>query len=379
MRLALLLYPAFLLAQQQSDVQPDARELLLHSSDPLQKSTSYQINSLSVVETTGGMNNRTQIETVISVRRPDHMRLESKNEAEGMTVVSDGSSTYIYIDKEKKYVKRAATQSPETALGENGILKDLPDINTALQSVKITGEKTVEIDDQPYPCWIVEARYDTISLPDRQLTITNAVQVYWISKTFGLTLQSRLAAHLVLGTLPEPVEIAQATTTVGFSLEADLPDSAFVFTPPPGAVETPDWTLPGLTKPDVEGKLAPAIPGVPPTKGKIVLLEFWTSWSAPSKRELQVLQKLGQEFRGKGLVVLPVNVGTDKITGVHLSPSDEILKTLSISAYPTLVLVDRTGKVVLYDIGAKSESQLRAALAKAGIVTSRQPSSAPPR
>jgi outer membrane lipoprotein-sorting protein len=355
----LFLSPAFLFTQD----QPDARDLLLHASDALHKSNSYQIHSLSLVETTGGINNRTRIATSMSVRRPDLMRLESKNEAAAMTVVSNGSNTYIYFEKENKYVKRAATQSPESALGENGILKDLPDINSAILSVKITGEKTMEIDDKSYECWVVEAAYDTIKLPAQQLTITKAVQINWISKTLGLSLQSSFTAHLVMGALPEPVEITQATTTMGITLDAALPDSLFVFTPPTGAIETADWTLPGLTKPDVEGKPAPAIPGAPPTKGKVVLLEFWTNWSTPSKRELQTLQKL----QSKGLVVLPVNVGREKVAGLQVPPDSEILKSLSISAYPTLVLIDREGKVSLYEIGAKSEASLRAALAKLGI------------
>jgi outer membrane lipoprotein-sorting protein len=345
-----LLLPAFLLAQP----QPDARDLLLHSSDALKKSNSYQIHSLSLVETTGGMNNHTQIAAVISVRRPDHMRLESTNEAAGMTVVSDGGHTYIYFDKEKKYVKRAATQSPESALGENGILKNLPDIDHFIQSVKVTGEKTMEIDDKSYDCWVVEARYDTIKLPDQQLTVTRPVQISWISKTLGLTLQSSFTAHLIMGSIPEPIEITQATTTMGLKLDADLPDSLFVFTPPPGATETPDWTLPGLTKPDVEGKQAPEIPGA--TKGKVVLLAFWTNWSAPSKEQLQVLKK----FHNKDLVVLPIQVDDQK-------PGGEILKALSISSYPTLILLDREGKVVQYEIGAQSEASLKAALAKQGI------------
>jgi len=370
MRIAFFLLPVILAAQD----QPDARELLAHSSDALKKSNSYQIHSLSLVEATGGLNNRTQMAAVINVRRPDRMRLESQNEAAAMTVVSDGSHTYIYFDKEKKYVKRAATQSPETALGENGILKNLPDIANFIQSVKITGEKSMEIDEKSYDCWIVEARYDTIKLPEQQLTITNAVEVNWISKTLGLTLQSSLTAHLIMGSLPEPVEITQATTTMGLSLDADLPDSLFVFEPPPGARETADWTLPGITKPDVEGKPAPELKGAPPTKGKVVLMAFWAPWSTPGRSELQVLQKLHQEFRAQGLVVVGIDVSDKKdpvpgltYTNLQVPPDDEILKTLSINSYPTLVLIDREGKVILYEIGAKSEASLRAELASAGI------------
>jgi thiol-disulfide isomerase/thioredoxin len=192
----------------------------------------------------------------------------------------------------------------------------------------------------------------------------------------------------VIGSLPEPVEMTQATTTSGLTLNKDLPDSLFVFTPPTGAKETADWTLPGIIKPEVEGRPAPALKGAPPTKGKVVLLDFWTTWCGPCKRELPIIEKLHREFRGQGLVVVGVNVGEEKETvakymsearltypSLQLSEDDEILKSLAIHAYPTMVLIDRTGNVALYEIGAKSEAGLRAALAKTGI----KAPAAPPR
>jgi thiol-disulfide isomerase/thioredoxin len=367
---ALLLFPTLLFCQQ-----PDPRELLLHSADAIKKYSSYQIHSLSIIETHGGTNTRMQMPAVISVRRPDRMRIESETAEDATTVVSDGSHTYIYLEQQKKYIRRAATSSPESALGESGVFKNLPDISSSLKSVEITAEQTLEIDNQDYVCWEVEARYDTITIPG-QITILDAVQTSWISKTLGLTLQNKLTARLLIGTLPEPVLMTQATTTVALSLNTDLPDSLFVFTPPPGATQTADWTLPGITKPDVEGKPAPALKGAPPTEGKVVLLDFWTSWCGPCKTQFPIIEKLNKEFRSKGLVVLGVNVGEDKATmekvrlsypSLQLDADDEALKSLSIHAYPTLVLIDRTGKVALYDIGAKSEASLRAALAKTGI------------
>jgi len=374
-RPALLLLPALLFCQQAAQ-QPDPRELLLHSADAIKKYSSYQIHSLSIIETRGGTNTRMQMPATISVRRPDRMRIESETADAATTVVSDGAHTYIYLEQQNKYIRRAATTSPESALGESGVLNNLPDISSSIKSVEITAEKTMEIDDREYECWVVETLYDTIKVPGQQLTILEAVQTSWISKTLGLTLQNGLKARLLIGTLPEPVVMTQATTTVGLSLDADLPDSLFVFTPPAGATQTADWTLPGITKPEVEGKPAPALKGAPPTQGKVVLLDFWTSWCAPCKRQFPIMAKLDKEFRSKGLVVLGVNVGEDKETvdkvrltypSLQLDADDEALKSLSVHAYPTLVLIDRTGKVALYDIGTKSEASLRAALAKTGI------------
>src|ERR1700722_18380039 len=106
LRLALLCFP--LLICQQAPQQPDPRELLLHSADAIKKYSSYQIHSLSIIETRGGTNTRMQMPATISVRRPDRMRIESETDAAAMTVVSDGSHTYVYLDQQKKYIKRAA-------------------------------------------------------------------------------------------------------------------------------------------------------------------------------------------------------------------------------------------------------------------------------
>src|ERR1700689_907149 len=119
-RPALLLLPLLLRAQQ-----PDARELLLRSADAIKKYSSYQIHSLSIIETRGGTNTRMQMPAVVSVRRPDRVRIETETNEAASTVVIDGSHTYIYLEGENKYIRRAATSSPESALAENGVLKNL--------------------------------------------------------------------------------------------------------------------------------------------------------------------------------------------------------------------------------------------------------------
>ena len=54
--------------------------------------------------------------------------------------------------------------------------------------------------------------FESATVPG-QLTILEAAQTSWISKTLGLTLQNKLTARLLIGTLPEPVIMTQATTT----------------------------------------------------------------------------------------------------------------------------------------------------------------------
>ena len=49
-------------------------------------------------------------------------------------------------------------------------------------------------------------------------------------------------------------------------------------------------------------------------KGKVVLLEFWTTWCHFCAEEAPLVEKLSQEFKDKGLTVLAVNVGESKKT-----------------------------------------------------------------
>src|SRR6202158_6525463 len=48
------------------------------------------------------------------------------------------------------------------------------------------------------------------------------------------------------------------------------------------------------------------------TKGKGVLLQFWTTWCPYCKSEEVLLNDLTEEFAGKGLVVIAVDVAESK-------------------------------------------------------------------
>src|SRR6266852_8267000 len=49
-------------------------------------------------------------------------------------------------------------------------------------------------------------------------------------------------------------------------------------------------------------------------KGKVVLLEFWTTWCSFCAVEAPFVDKINREFAGKDLIVLAVNVGESKKT-----------------------------------------------------------------
>ena len=149
-----------------------------------------------------------------------------------------------------------------------------------------------------------------------------------------------------------------------------------------------------------EGKAAPALrteqflgskpPALAQLKGSPVLLFFWAHWCGDCKAEAPIITQLRSEFAPKGLTV----VGPTRLYGYtaqveNASPSDELAyidavrhrfyaglldMPVSISKYnfdvygasttPTLVLLDRAGKVAMYHPGALSYAELRAEIEK---------------
>src|SRR3954454_2550467 len=49
-------------------------------------------------------------------------------------------------------------------------------------------------------------------------------------------------------------------------------------------------------------------------KGKVVLLDFWTTWCKYCHQEEDIVDSLGEEFSEKGVLVLAINVAESKKT-----------------------------------------------------------------
>ncbi len=149
-----------------------------------------------------------------------------------------------------------------------------------------------------------------------------------------------------------------------------------------------------------QGRPAPALraeqflgskpPVLAQLKGSPVLLFFWAHWCGDCKAEAPIITQLRSEFAPKGLAVL----GPTRLYGYtaqveHASPGDELAyidavrhrfysglldMPVPISKYnfdvygasttPTLVLLDRTGKVAMYHPGALPYDELKAEIEK---------------
>lgn len=125
-------------------------------------------------------------------------------------------------------------------------------------------------------------------------------------------------------------------------------------------------------------------------KGAPVLLFFWAHWCVDCKSEGPVISRLRAEFAGRGLVVMaPTQLYGYAAYGRDATPKEETdyigsvwqqyypdlqsapvpvgktnFNAYGASTTPTLVLIDRKGRVALYHPGVMSYADLRAAIEK---------------
>lgn len=112
--------------------------------------------------------------------------------------------------------------------------------------------------------------------------------------------------------------------------------------------------------------------------GKVILLDFWGSWCVPCRKSHPELKQLYSKYKGKGFEI--IGISNESIAGtkskqeqierwkkainedgldwmqILYDPSiNDIVKTYDINGYPTKILVDAQGKIVLRLLGTSEK------------------------
>lgn len=114
-------------------------------------------------------------------------------------------------------------------------------------------------------------------------------------------------------------------------------------------------------------------------KGKVVLLEFWTTWCGYCAEEAAFVDKIGKELAPKGLILLAIDVGESKKAvkkyleqhprdcKIVMMEDTNLAAMYQATVYPIYVLIDRDGFIVGTQRGAGGEEALRRLIARGGI------------
>ena len=113
--------------------------------------------------------------------------------------------------------------------------------------------------------------------------------------------------------------------------------------------------------------------------GKVVLVNFWATWCPPCRKEMPALDKLYQQFKDQGFVILAISdEGASTVKPfieqqipvsypVLLDPGRKVNDLFQVVGIPKSFVYDRTGKMVAQSIDMRTQRQFLEMLAQAGL------------
>jgi thiol-disulfide isomerase/thioredoxin len=180
---------------------------------------------------------------------------------------------------------------------------------------------------------------------------------------------------------PRPVLVATALASLVFlsckdgssaGEAANVADAAAQTAPAPAAPGgKADF---GFQLPTIDGRSL----GPKSFPGQVVVVDFWATWCMPCRLQAQILEPVYRDYKGRGVQFLAANVGEEpdevkkflKATPfpypVLLDPKQATADKLGVAALPTLLVIDKKGRMAYFQPGIADGDTLREILKKAG-------------
>ena len=390
--LVLLLLPVA--PAQWSEALPrdlDAREVLARVAQTYTDLDCFFFEGLEVTETLSkGFERKTETRYVTAADADGRARFGMFTRGNEGMAVFDGSAIWTYAPMLKQYTqvredpfaaargeKRPQALDPRESARR--YTQRYASAATRLRAARFFVEDTRRT-GVPIT---VEAVYDTPpGVPHGEVR-----RKYWIDRNVGLVLREVSVASMHQADMKHPVRVRQTISFRATVVGDAVPVQTFVFEPPAGAelVEEfgatsnlvsrlADQPAPDFSLRDFSGKIY----RLEELAGKVVLLDFWATWCKPCRIDLPHVEALADEFRDQGLVVLGVNAESERRSRPFFEQQGyrfpslvdrgaRVSRNYFVGALPTLVIIDREGKIASYLVGLHPDKRLRAELRKVGI------------
>lgn len=112
--------------------------------------------------------------------------------------------------------------------------------------------------------------------------------------------------------------------------------------------------------------------------GRVVLYDFWATWCGPCHLQADVLREIYPRQAGKGVEFVAIATGEETSVvreyvasrpmpyPVASDPEEAMGSRLGIEALPTLIVMDRRGRIAFRHVGYADAETIEEALARAG-------------
>jgi len=129
-----------------------------------------------------------------------------------------------------------------------------------------------------------------------------------------------------------------------------------------GIIKVPHATVPvEISLPDLEGRMV----RVSDFRGKVVFLNFWTTWCPSCRVEMPSMQRLYSRLKHKDFVMVSINLqeSRDQVKGFFkeqgltfialLDKDGEVGARFGIRNIPTTYILDKQGRILGAAVGAR--------------------------
>jgi peroxiredoxin/outer membrane lipoprotein-sorting protein len=307
--------------------------------------------------------------------------IDYKGASTDIQFVTDGSTMWTYLPKQKTYTKVEAAaaegneeNSTTNAGGDNPALTTYQAMVSRFvafgkgrTNATLVGEENIKLAGGKVRCWVVRCDF-----PDR-------AEKVWVDQQRFLVMR----AEFKLSANGQPLEIRADFKR----FDLGPVDHGFTLDPPAGAKLVDELEIPGVARQSFIGRPAADFAlknlegetvRLSELRGKIVVLDFWATWCPPCRHELPTVEKLAAQLRDKNVVVLGINdegAGTvrnfnrkNNYTFTTLEDTSRRVAGLyQARAIPAVFVINPDGVIVSHLIGGRDESQLLAAIRSAGL------------
>lgn len=105
--------------------------------------------------------------------------------------------------------------------------------------------------------------------------------------------------------------------------------------------------------------------------GKVTILDFWATWCAPCHLQAEILEEIKEEYEGEDLQIVSIDTGekAEKVRAfveknpkpfpVLIDADSKVSDEFEVFALPTVILLDRQGRIAFTNAGITEASILR--------------------